>query len=396
MRAWGRMFGEFLASRAAAPYADADYFAHIDGKPRLDGVRAMLASRGHRPCPRATPDDDPGARDRRGPREPQERGVHGRARGARRRPVPRVRCASWRRRSPRGSPWRSCPAPATPSPCCAPPASATASRWSWTARSPPRRACRASRRPTPTSTRRAARARRGRLRGGGGRPLRGPGGRAAGFGLVVGVDRGAGALELLASGADLVVDDLAELIPGLPRLRGPRVNRITSDPLDRGHFPVDEWALRETEFDQRRSRAARRRCSPSATAISACAGNMEEGRDGHATARSSTASTRPGRSATPRRPTASRAWGRRSSTSPTRRSSASTSTTSRWWSARPSSSRTRGCSTSATACSCASWSGARRPASACASAPGGWCRSPSATSRSSSTRSPCSTPTPRS
>ena len=41
-------------------------------------------------------------------------------------------------------------------------------------------------------------------------------GRAGGFGLVVGVDRGAGALELLGSGADLVVDDLAELIPDLP------------------------------------------------------------------------------------------------------------------------------------------------------------------------------------
>jgi beta-phosphoglucomutase-like phosphatase (HAD superfamily) len=41
-------------------------------------------------------------------------------------------------------------------------------------------------------------------------------GRAGGFGLVVGVDRGAGALELMGSGADLVVDDLVELIPDLP------------------------------------------------------------------------------------------------------------------------------------------------------------------------------------
>ena len=45
--------------------------------------------------------------------------------------------------------------------------------------------------------------------------------------------------------------------------------------------------------------------------------------------RSSTASTRPGRSCTPRTPTGSRAPGRRSSACPTRRSSASTSTTSR-------------------------------------------------------------------
>ena len=58
MRAWGRMFSEFLAGRSAAPYADADYFAHIDGKPRLDGVRAMLASRGI-VLPEGAPGDDP-------------------------------------------------------------------------------------------------------------------------------------------------------------------------------------------------------------------------------------------------------------------------------------------------------------------------------------------------
>ena len=38
-------------------------------------------------------------------------------------------------------------------------------------------------------------------------------GRAGGFGLVVGVDRGAGRDRLTASGADVVVDDLAELLP---------------------------------------------------------------------------------------------------------------------------------------------------------------------------------------
>jgi HAD superfamily hydrolase (TIGR01509 family) len=37
-------------------------------------------------------------------------------------------------------------------------------------------------------------------------------GRAGGFGLVVGVDRGAGHDALLANGADVVVDDLAELL----------------------------------------------------------------------------------------------------------------------------------------------------------------------------------------
>lgn len=47
MRAWDRMFSEFLASRGITePYTDTDYFAHVDGRPRYDGVRAFLASRG--------------------------------------------------------------------------------------------------------------------------------------------------------------------------------------------------------------------------------------------------------------------------------------------------------------------------------------------------------------
>ena len=41
-------------------------------------------------------------------------------------------------------------------------------------------------------------------------------GRAGDFGLVLGVDRGAGHEELLASGADVVVDDLGELVKGAP------------------------------------------------------------------------------------------------------------------------------------------------------------------------------------
>ena len=38
-------------------------------------------------------------------------------------------------------------------------------------------------------------------------------GRAGGFGLVIGIDRGAGPTALRAQGADLVVDDLGELLP---------------------------------------------------------------------------------------------------------------------------------------------------------------------------------------
>lgn len=46
MRAWARLFTPVLAAHGVAPYTDDDYFAHIDGKPRYDGVRSMLDARG--------------------------------------------------------------------------------------------------------------------------------------------------------------------------------------------------------------------------------------------------------------------------------------------------------------------------------------------------------------
>jgi beta-phosphoglucomutase family hydrolase len=215
MRAWGRMFTAFLAERAAAPYSDADYFAHIDGRPRLDGVRALLASRGIT-LPEGAPDDDPaldtvaGLGNRKNAAftaELAERGVRpypGSLRlldaataaglavavvSSSRNAEPVLRAAGIRDRFPvvvdgavaaaAGLPGK--PAPDTylhaaallglPAPACAVIEDAHSGV--------------------------AA-------------------GRAGGFGLVVGVDRGAGALELMGSGADLVVDDLAELIPDLP------------------------------------------------------------------------------------------------------------------------------------------------------------------------------------
>lgn len=51
MRAWAQMFNSFLATRRAPNgeplpvYTDRDYFDHVDGRPRYDGVRAVLASR---------------------------------------------------------------------------------------------------------------------------------------------------------------------------------------------------------------------------------------------------------------------------------------------------------------------------------------------------------------
>jgi beta-phosphoglucomutase family hydrolase len=49
MRAWQQLFDDFLAKRGIdQPYVDSDYFNYIDGKPRYDGVRDFLASRGVR------------------------------------------------------------------------------------------------------------------------------------------------------------------------------------------------------------------------------------------------------------------------------------------------------------------------------------------------------------
>ncbi|SMG35628.1 HAD family hydrolase [Agreia pratensis] len=59
MSAWARLFSPYLASRGIdEPYTDADYFAYIDGKPRYDGVRSFLASRSIT-LPEGTPEDAP-------------------------------------------------------------------------------------------------------------------------------------------------------------------------------------------------------------------------------------------------------------------------------------------------------------------------------------------------
>lgn len=61
MSAWHEMFTAFLAGRAdQAPYTDEDYYAHVDGLPRDDGVRGFLASRGIT-LPEGSPDDPPEA-----------------------------------------------------------------------------------------------------------------------------------------------------------------------------------------------------------------------------------------------------------------------------------------------------------------------------------------------
>ncbi|MCA2206791.1 HAD family hydrolase [Nocardia rosealba] len=58
-RAWTTLFTEFLPPQVA-PFTDDDYYDLVDGKPRIDGVRAVLSSRGLR-LPDGTVDDDPEA-----------------------------------------------------------------------------------------------------------------------------------------------------------------------------------------------------------------------------------------------------------------------------------------------------------------------------------------------
>lgn len=58
-RAWQELFEDYLADRPQVPgYSESDYFDHIDGKPRFDGVRDFLASRGI-VLPEGPTDDDP-------------------------------------------------------------------------------------------------------------------------------------------------------------------------------------------------------------------------------------------------------------------------------------------------------------------------------------------------
>ncbi len=60
MAAWKRTFDDYFSSHSITPaYSDADYFAHVDGVPRYDGVARLLKSRGVE-IPWGDPTDAPG------------------------------------------------------------------------------------------------------------------------------------------------------------------------------------------------------------------------------------------------------------------------------------------------------------------------------------------------
>ncbi len=60
-KAWAELFTGYLAAHHPdkSPYQDRDYFDHIDGKSRVDGVRDFIASRGIK-LPEGSPADPPG------------------------------------------------------------------------------------------------------------------------------------------------------------------------------------------------------------------------------------------------------------------------------------------------------------------------------------------------
>lgn len=59
MMAWRRMFTSYFTKHGVTPpYSDGDYFAYVDGKARYDGVRSCLASRGV-VIPEGSPEDPP-------------------------------------------------------------------------------------------------------------------------------------------------------------------------------------------------------------------------------------------------------------------------------------------------------------------------------------------------
>src|SRR5262245_31133423 len=59
---WTEVFDALLAERAGdasfRPFGEPDYLAYVDGRPRYDGVRTFLTSRGIE-LPEGDPDDPP-------------------------------------------------------------------------------------------------------------------------------------------------------------------------------------------------------------------------------------------------------------------------------------------------------------------------------------------------
>ena len=329
MRAWRALFADFLTKRGLVdqPYVESDYFDYIDGKPRYDGVRSFLASRGI-----TLAEGEPERRPRTetvcglGNRKNEffsavlrDEGVQPYAgsvelldyldeRGT------KIAVVSSSRNAP---PVLEASGLARPVP----------TSWS-TATSPPGSIWPASPRRTPSCTRLNSWA----------YPIERSvvfedalsgveAGRAGGFGLVVGVDRGVGADRLTdirrrPCGHRTLPSWLAMMAPAATTRSRPR-------PSGSDSIPDRRVGAHRVRVQPPPTWASPRPCSRSATATSGCAATSRRAGRPTPTAPSSTDSTRSGRSGMRRRRSGSPGSGRRSSTSPTTRPSSSTSTTSR-------------------------------------------------------------------
>lgn len=211
--AWGDMFRAFLTERGAEAYSDADYYAHLDGRRRDEGIRAVLAAK-NISLPDGQVDDTPetdsvhglGARKNRDFLRRVEAGVAPYAGSVRfldylagLEPAPEVAVVSSSKNA---------------GPVLA--AAGLADRFELVVDGNLASELELPGKPAPDSYLHAAREL-------GFDPaevvvvedaLSGVASGAAGkFGLVIGVNRGAGADALAEAGADVVVDDLEELLP---------------------------------------------------------------------------------------------------------------------------------------------------------------------------------------
>jgi beta-phosphoglucomutase family hydrolase len=212
MRAWEVMFQQYFAEHdVAPPYTDADYFAYVDGRPRYDGVRATLVSRGVH-LPEGGPSDPPGTQTVCGLGNTKNALVNQLLAAEGVEPYPgsvRLVDALERRGVPMAVVSSSRNTPAVLE------AAGLGGRFPVVVDGVVAAAEHLAGKPAPDTFLRAAE----RL----GVPAERAvvvedavsgvaAGRAGGFGLVVGVDRGAGPAALTQSGADIVVRDLGELV----------------------------------------------------------------------------------------------------------------------------------------------------------------------------------------
>lgn len=212
MHAWRKMFTDYFTSHDITPeYTDADYFAYVDGKPRYDGVRSCLASRGV-VLPEGDASDEPGTetvcglgntKNKAFDQVLKEEGVVAYPGSV----ALLDRLAEQGKAVAVVSSSRNAPAVLA--------AAGLAERFEVVVDGSVALENDLPGKPSPDTFQHAA-------------DLLGvpweravvvedafsgvAAGKAGGFGLVVGVDRGAGAEELLAAGADVVVQDLAELV----------------------------------------------------------------------------------------------------------------------------------------------------------------------------------------